>query len=147
MTSLTCERLRDRLPAAARGGEMDAALREHVESCTDCAAELTVLRVVRGTPATVPDGLDTRILERLRAGEVRTAWSARRLAMAAMVAFALVTGGILMNRGGEADPADLAGLPADWLNEASPPRILSGAPGLEALSEDELIRLLEEMES
>lgn len=149
MTNLVCERMRDRLPLLALGAldaDSERETRAHVDACRACASELAVLRAVRGHTTAAPTGLDARIVDALQTRPPGGGWSLQRLAMAATVAFALVTAGLLASRdGGEGGNTDLTVLPRDWVGQ-DPPRILI-APGLEALSEDELLKLLEELDT
>ncbi|MCI0434691.1 MAG: zf-HC2 domain-containing protein [Gemmatimonadetes bacterium] len=145
---LECERIRDELPALLSARLTESAerdVRAHLGSCEACAVELEVLRTL-GAPVRMPAALESRVLQELnRPGRRAGTFGLQRLAMAATVVFALITAGVLMTRNGN-EAAELPDLPEDWLGQEAP-RILTGAPGLEALSEDELMRLLEELDS
>lgn len=151
MNELTCAWVRDRLPEYARA-ELDpavaGAIEAHVPECESCTSELELVGILRDLRAPVPAGLDTRVLSAAATRHRAGTWSPGRLAMAATVAFALVTAGIVWQSNGDDGAArpDLAG-PAtvDWTT--GEPAILRGGVDLGSLSEEELMKLLEELDS
>jgi anti-sigma factor RsiW len=156
---------RDALPDVA-SGRADAATRtrvlDHVESCAGCAAELRLLGGLYAGRPVLPDRLAERITGAVRAdlpGAGRTARrSARRSARFVIPAWALAAAALagvaigipsLVERMGVTAPGSGAGLDALeavgglWISEDP---MVAGAPVLESLTDEELARLLEEME-
>ncbi len=95
-------------PLAAEDFEVDAALREHIESCPGCAAALATSRrieaalALRPAPA-APERFQSAVLQRIRRERWRAEQHVDRLFnVAIVVATVLVIGGIaaLLNLGG-----------------------------------------------
>ncbi|HEX6309124.1 MAG TPA: zf-HC2 domain-containing protein [Longimicrobiales bacterium] len=160
-----CEWMRDRLPAITAGrldAQAAAEVRSHLSACADCSAEAVLVRALAAHEVPVPEGLEARVRAAV-AGQHESrgaGWrSPGRYAMAATVAFALVTAGLLRdatggderialdpeaaNGAGGAAAGDL-GAPA-WPAVDEP--LMRGGPALYELSVDELERLLKELES
>lgn len=152
MIGTNCDWIRDRLPEYAQGGldtAESAGVDTHLSACEACRSELALVRLLRESRVEVPAGLDARVVAAAATGHRAWAWSPRRLGMAATVAFAMITAGVVWQTNGGADgraASDLAG-PAgvDW--STGEPTILRGGLDLGALSEDELLKLLEELDS
>jgi predicted anti-sigma-YlaC factor YlaD len=151
MTTMTCDAIRDSLPEFVRevlpAGQM-AVIESHLATCAECRAERDVITVLT-RPATVPAGLEERVIRAVRK-QRRPTFSPGGLAMAATVVFALVTAGVVSQMGllesNSRAREDLAGAPSvDWTR--GDPVLLRGGLDLSALSEDELLKLLEEMDS
>ena len=154
MREITCDWVRDRLPDRLDSRLDDiaeVAVTGHLATCDECRAEALVLALLR-TPVAVPAGLETRVLRAVRSQRAVTPLrfrSTRHLAMAATVAFALITASLLARQESER-PED--GLPTDtpetaglvWSAYEDP--LLPGGAGLHALSVAELELVLQEME-
>lgn len=150
MSQSECVTVRELLPdrvagrlAAREAERVDA----HVGSCSDCAAEIDLLRVLFETRVAVPAGLAERVIRAARADRrprQRPWWG---ISAAAVAALAL---GIGMNSGGT--PAATAPVPAFaseldagdlWSGDDG---LIAGAPSFEALSDEALLELLEELD-
>jgi anti-sigma factor RsiW len=156
MNEMNCDRVRDVLPDRLAGRLDDIALSgiaRHLAECEECRAEATLLEHLR-EPASVPFGLETRVLAAVRSGR-RSALpfrfpATRHFAMAATVVFALVTASLLVRRDHSA-PADDS-FWADATDDATlvwsayDDPLVPGSAGLNALSVDELEQVLKEME-
>lgn len=163
----TCDQVQDRLPDLA-AGRLDPAestgARLHLESCDDCRAALEVVELLASAPPrAVPTGLEARIAQAVRrevleaptAGPAaRRRFQAPRWALAAAAGLALaVATPVLMERMGPAsteviDETEVTAmltesLPSPWFSDEG---TVAGAPVLDDLSDDALLRLLEEME-
>jgi anti-sigma factor RsiW len=146
MNEMDCVTTKDLLPEYTAGmldGGATARVRAHLADCESCRGEVELISLLR-TNVELPAGLEQRVVAAVRAGEARRAprWGMKRYAMAATVAFAALTGSWIWQsiRRSETPPADTsAAMAADA-------HVLR-SPGLSALSEDELLALLKEIES
>jgi len=165
MSATACGTVRDRLPEWAAGllplreaGELEA----HLATCEACRGEAEVVRMllevrpepssdlaVRITAALAEAGAPGGLGRARRAGAhrllrgLRPAWA---LPAAAVLVLALGTALFLDREGGDESPPTVAAvdlLADSWLWEES---MVAGAPTLESLSDEELARLLEELE-
>lgn len=156
MSETGCDWVRDRLPDRLHGRLDDAAvarLERHLATCEECRSEAGLLEQLRAT-APVPGGLEGRVRAAVREADrparILRFPVRRNLALAATVVFALVTATVVTQRGGEPDPASLAftdapdGAGLIWSAWDEP--LLAGGAGLHALSEEELERVLLELE-
>lgn len=150
--TMTCEIARDLLPELVSGA-LDRALADaverHLDVCAACAAERGVVALVRAAVVRPPAGLESRVVRAVRTGgRAQRLPQARRLAVAAMAAFAVLTGGLLL-RGvvsDETEPAPgMADVTLGWPVVQDP--ILRATPALHDLSVEELESLLAELES
>jgi anti-sigma factor RsiW len=156
MTMMQCETVRDLLPDHARAALAPAerqAVDAHIAACAGCAAEAALVALLARHPVVAPARLEARVLAAVRAPRpARTVWQPGRLALAASLVGALLTGGLLLRQGVSGPtPAVQTSLAEDavragaltWLAEPA----LSGGPALHDLSIDELETLLQELES
>ncbi|MEQ8331422.1 MAG: hypothetical protein RH859_13265 [Longimicrobiales bacterium] len=138
-----CERVRERLSEQAV--PLDADEEAHLQACQDCAAEAELIRLLRGSRPEVPAELVGRIesalaRERTSRGGRRPWWG---LAAAAVAAVALGLGVPGGDRTGDvpayaAEEATLELWPSDDGE-------IAGLPALDALSDDALAVLLDEL--
>jgi Putative zinc-finger len=152
MNSETCSSIQDRLPEFARNA-LDAGetivVARHLETCVDCRGELELVRVL-GASVAVPTGLEDRVVIAVRS---RPAWRSagvRQYAVAASFVMALVTASLIWRSGdrptGSHDGADATSVVSlEWRDTRNP--LLPETAGLQALSEEELLKLLQELES
>jgi anti-sigma factor RsiW len=128
-----------RLPAAE-----SARVRGHLTTCTDCRAELDLVRLLHATRAEVPAGLLDRIAQASAARRpARTWWG---ISAAAIAALALGIGIV-------SDDASAPGAEAPaFVREAeegeiwvSDDGLVAGAPALDDLTDEALIQLLDEL--
>lgn len=165
MSEWSCANVRDRLPEHVTGRlAVDEAgpMASHLRSCPGCAAEADLLAALLTTRAEAPVGLADRIRravldERPPAGaRPATSPSTRRwlgvprwaLAAAAALVLALGTGLFwhdVTPGSGEGPLARVAldPVPETWMDDEA---VVAGAPVLDALTEEALQALLEEME-
>ena len=140
-----CERVRERLSEQVPGRPLGADETAHLEACEACAAEAELLRMLRTSRPVVPAELVGRIesalaRERANRGGRRPWWG---LAAAAVAAVALGLGVPAGDRGGDvpayaAEEATLDLWPSDDGE-------IAGLPALDALSDDALAALLDEL--
>lgn len=150
-----CETTRDLLPllplrrldAAAA-----AAVDVHVARCDECAAELRLVITLQQTLASVPPGLEARVIGAVRRVTPSRRWNPGRLAMAATLAAALIGGSVVFERTGylQNDAAPMISLETgtssvSWDAEHHP--LLHGGSTLQELSVEELELILAELES
>jgi len=151
---------KDLLPEVASGrapADVEARVLAHARGCADCAAELDLLRgLARGRPE-LPGAVAARIAEGVRQGLARERDLARerrrrpagagRWAVAAAAVAVLAMGAPwVLVRTASSPPSDLLppGEPVTvWLTDEP---LVAGGPMLDGLSDDELRRLLEEMD-
>lgn len=151
----TCNDAQDRLPelvtSRLASGER-ATLEAHVAGCPECREVLETLQLLAAAPPRVPEGIEARIRERLRArtprAEVPRAssprWRTPAWALAAAAVVALLLGRSLLSSRTEG-PAFIALGESDLpvlLDEA----LVAGAPVLDGLTDEEINLLLEEFE-
>ena len=151
MNEATCGTVRELIPDLA-SERLDATARArigaHVSACTECRHELALVRALRESRAAVPAGLAGRISRAVR----RDRRTARRswwgISAAAVAALALGIGMASEPIGPvvpELAPAFASDEDAEtdlWLSEDG---LLAGAPALEALSDEALLQLLDEL--
>lgn len=165
MSEWSCASVRDRLPEHVTGrlaGEEAGRMESHLRSCAGCAGEADLLAALMTTRAQAPEALADRIRravldERPSAGgRPATSPVARRwlgvprwaLAAAAALVLALGTGLFwhdVTQGSGEGPLARVAldPVPETWMDDEA---VVAGAPVLDALTEEALQVLLEEME-
>jgi Putative zinc-finger len=153
VNTVNCPTVQDLLPEFARdelGPVAAATVRRHVADCDECRTELELVRLLT-EPVTTPAGLEDRLVGAVHARPVTRRGSMRYYAVAATFVMALVAASVVLRRIGESRPAET---PADalvaipilaWPDGGDP--LLHGSPGLQALSESELLKLLQELES
>jgi hypothetical protein len=101
---MTCEQMTDLLPELAAGTLDDAsaaAVRAHIVTCAECAAEWSLIESLRVAAPPVPADLATRISANVRARPVapaRSTFGARQLTIAATFAVAMIGGGIALQQ-------------------------------------------------
>ena len=149
---LSCADVRDLLPLRDPAGTGHPGLEEHLGACPACMDEARFVGWVRGLRPEPPASVLAGVLERTRDGEAaandrRDRWPPRALAwtLAAAAAAGLAFGiGFLSDRG--TDPVWRIALdpePAIWYGEEW---VVAGGPVPDALSDELLLALLEEME-
>jgi len=152
MTELACAWVREHLPEHARRGldaEDNARLTDHLDLCADCRTEAEVVRMI-ARPVNVPNGLEQRIIAGLGSRTMPGGrHQLRRYAVAAVFAFAVITGSLLWQVVGGGAQGNVPGAETEsviaWPIGGDP--LLHESPGLQALSDEELVTLLQEMES
>lgn len=150
--SISCAEVRDLLPLRDPADAGHPGLEEHLGGCPECAAEARFVGWMRALRPEPPATILTGVLERAR--DEATAGAARRdrrptRAVAWMLAAAAAAGlafgiGFLPDSG--ADPVWRIALdpePAIWYGDEW---VVAGGPVPDALSDELLMALLEEME-
>jgi len=149
MSDLQCGTVRELIPdfVGNRLASDDvAAVEEHLTSCAECRAELELAQVLFASRADVPSGLAERVVAAVRNGRVRS----RRLwwgITAAAVAVLALGIGIASEPSLEIDQ-EVPGYAYEveegalWLSDDG---LLAGAPSLDALSDEVLEQLLDEL--
>lgn len=179
MNVMNCPEVLDRLPELAAGslsGARTDAVREHLAGCEDCRAEWEVVQLLaEAGPRPVPQGLEARIVGRLRAEApsaiddvspvvpgrsgvtpARPRWRVPSwgLAAAAGIVLAVATPVLVERMGDNAtapmavDEAEVTAALGDRLPSPwldDEEGIVAGAPVLDGLSDEALEQLLEEM--
>ena len=143
MNRFDCEAIRDQLASLTRGEMLphEATLAElHLDGCAECRAQADIVRLLQGSLAPVPEGLESRVITALRRRRVLRSAPAR-LAMAATVA-AAVLGGVMVQQRLARDTVDVEAV--SWAAVRDP--MLHGDSELHQLSVEELEMLLEELD-
>jgi hypothetical protein len=157
MTSMDCETTRDLLPLRLRSELLRheaTRVDAHVAACAECRADRALLEALARSAATVPAGLEQRVIAAV-AAPVRHRWLPTGVAMAATLAAALIGGALLMQRAGyDLTPDGVPGglvfeesmTPAvSWVMHDDP--LLDGGSTLQQLSVEQLELILAELES
>lgn len=128
------------------GADVESVER-HVEACADCRAELELAQMLYAARPRVPGGLERRVVAALR-GE-RAAWQRPwwGLSAAAIVAVALGIGIVSepTRPGADAEVPGYAYEVEEGSIWSSDDGLVAGAPSLEALSDEALQLLLDEL--
>jgi len=148
MNDTGCERAREAIPDLV-AGRLDTQARSEVEAhlgtCADCREEADLVALLVASRPEVPAGLSRRIDEavRVRGGAVRRPWWGLAAAAVAVLALGI---GVASRQGGLTSelPAYVADTETEdlWLSDDG---LIAGAPALDALSDDALVQLLDEM--
>ncbi len=145
-----CSAFRDDLPLHAAGaldGERMRDVERHLQACAECRAESELIALLR-TPLAAPTGLAARIGGAVAAAPAIGAPRYLRLAVAAGIAALALTATVLVSQRAEQEvDGGTAGelVELGWAARMDP--VLHGGPGIDALSDEELELLLEEMQS
>lgn len=169
MTRIECATVQDLLPERGRGAldpDLAGTLDLHVAECDSCSAALALVDLLQVGAVEPPPGLAARIQAAVREDRERSARPAAAaaapraralriprpawaLASAAALVLALGTSLLLQRIGGPSDEevwvAFFDGVRSVWVGGDG---VVAGAPvldGLEDLSEDALVSLLEEL--
>lgn len=156
MNGYDCDTVRDLIPVYVRNELLSheaAAAASHLGGCASCAEEAKLVGLVYATQASVPAGLEARVLLAVRQPARRRLWQPGRLAAAATVAAALLGGSLVIERVGiltDRAPARgtldaSAATVLSWAAAEDP--LLHGSSALQQLSVEELELLLAELES
>lgn len=151
MNTLSCSTIRDLLPEYARGSLEPAeagSVRGHVARCDECRSELAIVTLLV-QPVTVPAGLEDRLVRAVRSRPVSRWGGMRYYAVAATLIMTVAAASLVLRKidAQRPDPVDeqVAYPTRAWPDDGDP--LLHGSPGLQALSEGELMKLLQELES
>lgn len=151
MNTAHCETVRDRIPDFVRGclREADAALvRAHLEECVDCRMETELVGSLRAARPVEPEGLSRRIEEAVRRDR-HTQWRPWWGLAAASVAAVALGIGVLSKTSPTEEPGDVPAYVASAEEVSLWPAddgLIAGGPALEALSDEALQTLLDELE-
>ena len=149
MSQTDCGTIREILPDFAAGrptGEASAIVEAHLTSCTECRAELELIRMLLAAPQQAPAGLADQVTTAVRRARrpIRRPWWG--ISAAAVAALALGIGvstdrpeaidGPVPEFASETEAGEL------WLSDDG---LLAGEPSLDGLSDEALMELLEEL--
>jgi predicted anti-sigma-YlaC factor YlaD len=155
MKSPNCDHVRDALPdllSRRLSSVEEAAVRAHIQNCVECQVELDLVTAVAAARLSVPAGLHARVVNATRIR--RTAVWSGRMTLAASIAVAVIGGSVLLSQlrttPDAADPIDVSVAEpvehgAGWLSVED--AFVSGTASLRDLSEEELKKLLVELDS
>lgn len=151
MNETGCERTRERIPDFVAGRvppALRAEIEAHIGECAECRDEAELVALLLASRPSAPPELAPRIEKAVRllpSSAARRPWWG--LAAAAVAALAL---GIGVASRHDRTTSDLSAYVADteteglWLSDDG---LIAGAPALDALSDDALVQLLDEMGS
>src|SRR5690606_37842053 len=136
--------IRDLLPSLTRGEMLPHEVTHvdlHLQGCAACRAEADIVRMLQSALASVPDGLEDRVLAAVRR---RTLLHGRpaRLALAATLAAAMLGGSMIYDRAGVTRDLDIEAV--SWAAAQDP--LLHGSSELHDLSVEQLEVLMEELD-
>ena len=150
MSNATCETVRESIPdyVSGRLATLEyTSVQAHFAGCDECRAEAELARLVFASRVDVPEGLAHRVRDAVRADRtsVRRPWWG--ITAAAVAALAL---GIGISSG---DPERIeSAIPSYayeledgelWLSDDG---LIAGAPALDALTDEALLQLLDELD-
>ena len=144
MNRYDCGAIRDLLAPLVRGEMLPheaASAQLHLDECAECRAEGEIVRLLQESLASVPDGLETRVLTAVRRRNLMWGRPAR-LALAATLAAAVIGGPLMFDRSRGDSVSDLDAV--SWAAARDP--LLHGHSELPELSVEELEVLLEELD-
>ncbi len=150
MNQTECGAVRESIPDVVAGEASEAVValvQAHVLECAECAEELELARALHASRATIPVDVSGAVLARLRREarvSTRPWWGVSAAAVAALALGIGITGGptsdVVPDAGveavAEAEEEEL------WLSDDG---VLAGAPVFEALSDEALADLLDEL--
>ena len=149
MSDLQCGAARELIPDLV-GGRLasgDAAsVQEHLTSCAECRAEVELAQLIFASRADVPSELADRVVAAVHSGRVGSRRPWWGITAAAVAALALGIG-IVSEPSSELEP-EVPGYAYEveegalWLSDDG---LLAGAPSLDALSDEALEQLLDEL--
>lgn len=153
MMKLNCEYVREVYPELLHqrlDPEIAESVRRHLAECAECRADAALMTGIFEAPVAVPAELEGRVLTHVRAQPAARQRS-RHYLLAATIAAALLSGGLLMNRVQSTrnsgpvvhNDADAGGLGVIGVDQA----MVSGKVSLQDLTVEELEQLLGEIES
>lgn len=148
----TCDSVREDLPLFVANALTDARAQQieaHLSGCVECRRERALIDVLRVRPP-APAGLEARVRGALAAAPARRSL---RPALAAAAAVVILAAGAVALQWASGDAPAVATdetngvdtVELGWAARTDP--LLHDAPGLAALSDEELEVLLEEMQS
>lgn len=149
MSDLQCGTARELIPdfVGSRLASDDvAAAEEHLTSCAECRAELELAQLLFASRADVPSGLAERVVAAVRTDRVGSRRPWWGITAAAVAALALGIG-IASEPSSQLD-LEVPGYAYEveegalWLSDDG---LLAGAPSLDALSDEALEQLLDEL--
>lgn len=151
MTQIRCAEVRQMMPDRVTGrvpadGSRD--FEDHVARCADCAEELDLVRILFSGRVTAPAGLADRVIVAVRPRSSRATRPWWGLSAAAVAALAVGIG--VASEPGPLGVAAGLGLASEfeegelWLSDDG---LLAGVPEFEALSDEALVELLEDLTS
>jgi hypothetical protein len=145
-----CAATRELLPDRAADrldGPTRARVDQHVATCVECRSELELVDLLLATRIVPPAGLDQAVMGALarRRRPVRRPWWGLSAAAVAAVALGIGITSESRDVGDVSAPSELATEFEEgefWMSDDG---LLAGAPSLDALSDDALGELLEEL--
>lgn len=150
MSDMGCERAREAIPDLVAGrleAEARTQVEAHLGTCDDCREEAELITLLVASRPQVPAGLSRRIHEAVRArrGATHSPWWGLAAAAVAVLALGIGVASHQSSSTG-ALPAYAADTETEslWLSDDG---LIAGAPALDALSDDALVQLLDEMSS
>jgi hypothetical protein len=155
--SLTCDRITDLLPELAAGTLPQGTattVHAHVRECASCAAEWSIVQVLRAGAPVSGDVMQQRIISAVRSATAPVPagrWGVKQLTIAATVAVALI-GGALATEQLRRDTTTPVVPTSDTVTAAAPVYTTADAPVIggsvvSELNEKQLEALLAEMDS
>jgi len=150
MKDIGCERARELIPLLSVGAVESpdrASVEAHLGQCGECHQEAELARMLFATRPNPPEGMAERITAAVRQQglAVRRPWWGLSAAAVAVLALGL---GVMSNQ--EVTPISVPVYAADagqselWLSDDG---LIAGAPSFDALSDEALEQLLNELES
>jgi len=149
MSDVKCETVREWIPdyVGGRLAKLDGtSVESHLKACDECRAEVGLARLVFESRVEAPDGLANRVRDAVRYDRTSVSGPWWGITAAAVAALALGIG-IFSDRPEEPE----SGIPGYayelengylWISDDG---LIAGAPALDALSDEALLRFLDEL--
>ena len=150
MSNVRCETVREWIPdyVSGRLSKLDAtSVQSHLKACDECRGEVGLARLVFESRVNAPDGLANRVRDAVRYDRTSVSRPWWGITAAAVAALALGIG--ISSDRPEQPESEIPGYAYEledvdlWLSDDG---LIAGAPALDALSDEALLRFLDELD-
>ena len=150
MSNVKCETVREWIPdyVSGRLSKLDStSVQAHLKVCDECRGEVGLARLVFESRVNTPDGLANRVRDAVRYDRTSVSRPWWGIAAAAVAALALGIG--ISSDRPEQPESEIPGYAYEledvdlWLSDDG---LIAGAPALDALSDEALLRFLDELD-
>ena len=150
MSNIKCETVREWIPDWVSGRQAhldDTSVRSHLKACDECRAEVELARLIYESRVDAPAGLASRVRDAVRHDRTSVSRPWWGITAAAVAALALGIG--ISSDRSEQPESPIPGYAYElededlWLSDDG---LIAGSPVLDALSDEALLQLLDELD-